>query len=157
MCVTIPRSLPSKASAGEKRLWGLLASRLSDDFTLLYEPSINSLNPDFILVGRDFGVLVIEVKGWLPSSIIKVDQNFFLVRQKDGTIQSQQSPLRQATGYRNAILDRLKQFDILTRSTGSYQGKLVFPIGIAALMSNITVTQAENINIRVALDEEHWH
>jgi Nuclease-related domain/UvrD-like helicase C-terminal domain len=154
MCVTIPRSLPSKASAGEKRLWGLLVSRLSDDFTLLYEPSINSLNPDFILVGRDFGVLVIEVKGWIPSWIVKVDQNFFLIRQKDGTIQSQQSPLRQATGYRNAILDRLKQFDILTRSTGSYQGKLVFPIGIAALMSNITVTQAENMNIRVVLDPE---
>lgn len=68
-------------------------------------------------------------------------------------IESQASPLRQATGYRNAILDRLKEFDILTRSSGDYQGKLTFPVGTLAVMSNITIRQAENINIRVALNE----
>lgn len=155
MCITIPRNLPSKASIGEKRFWNILSSRLSDDFTLFYEPNINDLEPDFILVGKNLGVLVVEVKGWYCSQIERVGDTFFLIKQENGNVESQTSPLRQATGYRNAILDRLKQFDILTRSSGDYQGKLTFPVGTLAVMSNIALQQAESTNIRVALNEKH--
>jgi hypothetical protein len=54
VCIPIPSTLPSKASREEVLLWHTLKDRLSDDFILYYEPEINSLNPDFILVGRDF-------------------------------------------------------------------------------------------------------
>jgi hypothetical protein len=63
------------------------------------------------------------------------DRNFFTIRQREDRVESQQSPLRQATGYRNALLDAVKKFDVLTHSSGRYQGKPLFPIGMAA-MSN---------------------
>jgi superfamily I DNA and RNA helicase len=154
VCITIPATLPSKASRGEALLWDTLKDRLSDDFILYYEPEIDSLNPDFILVGKNFGVLILEVKGWTRGVIEAADRNFFTIRQRDNRIESQQSPLRQATGYRNALLDAVKKFDILTHSSGQYQGKAVFPIGIAAVMSNITYAQAQEIYIDGVLERE---
>lgn len=82
MCITIPQHLPSKASIGEKRFWNILSSRLSDDFTLFYEPNVNNLEPDFILVGKNLGILVIEVKGWHCDQIERVGTTFFLIKQK---------------------------------------------------------------------------
>jgi hypothetical protein len=154
MCITIPTTLPSNVSSGEKLLWNTLKERLSDDFILYYEPEVGSLNPDFILVGKDFGVLILEVKGWTRGMIEAADRNFFTIRQRDDRIERQQSPLRQATGYRNALLDVAKRFDILTHSSGAYHGKLLFPIGIAAVMSNITYAQAQEINIDGILERD---
>jgi hypothetical protein len=53
-------------------------------------------------VGKDFGVLILEVKGWTRGMIEAADRNFFTIRQRDDRIERQQSPLRQATGYQNA-------------------------------------------------------
>jgi hypothetical protein len=154
MCITIPTTLPSKVSRGENLLWNTLKDRLSDDFILYHEPEVGSLNPDFILVGKDFGILILEVKGWTRGMIDAADRNFFTIRQRDNRIERQQSPLRQATGYRNALLDAVKKFDILSHSSGAYQGKPLFPIGIAAVMSNITYAQAQEINIDGVLERE---
>jgi Nuclease-related domain/UvrD-like helicase C-terminal domain len=154
VCITIPSALPSKASRGEALLWNTLKDRLSDDFILYYEPEIVSLNPDFILVGKDFGVLILEVKGWTRGMIEAADRNFFTIRQRDDRTERQQSPLRQATGYRNALLDAVKKFDVLTHSSGTYQGKPLFPIGVAAVMSNITYAQAQEIHIDGVLERE---
>jgi Nuclease-related domain len=154
VCITIPSTLPSKASRGEALLWHTLKDRLSDDFILYYEPEIDSLNPDFILVGKDFGVLILEVKGWKPGKIEAADRNFFTIRQRDDRVESQQSPLRQATVYRNALLDAVKKFDVLTHSSGRYQGKPLFPTGMAAVMSNITYAQAQEIHIDGILERD---
>ncbi|MFM6054205.1 MAG: nuclease-related domain-containing protein, partial [Sphaerospermopsis kisseleviana] len=60
----IPPSIPDKASKGEKRLYSILKDRLSDSFSVWYEPRIDDRYPDFIILSPDFGLLVIEVKGW---------------------------------------------------------------------------------------------
>ncbi len=61
MCITIPTTLSSSVSRGENLLWSTLKERLSDDFILYYEPEIDNLNPDFILVGKNFGILILEL------------------------------------------------------------------------------------------------
>jgi hypothetical protein len=150
VAVMIPDSIPDKASVGEKKLYNVLRDRLPDDFLVLYEPIVSDLYPDFIILGSAFGLLIVEVKGWYANQIIRADNNFFDIRQKRGyteRVEVQQSPLRQGNNYRALVLDKLKGYSILTQPDGNYKGKLAFPVGVGAVMSNITEAQARDENI----------
>ncbi len=150
MAVMIPDSIPDKASVGEKKLYTVLRDRLPDDFLVLYEPIVSDLYPDFIILGSAFGLLIVEVKGWYANQIIRADNNFFEIRQKRGyteRVEVQQSPLRQGNNYLALVLDKLKGYSILTQPDGNYKGKLAFPVGVGAVMSNITEAQARDENI----------
>jgi hypothetical protein len=117
---------------------------------------VKGLHPDFIILGRDFGLLVIEVKGWSAGQIEEANNNFFRIRQtKNGATysESQQSPLKQGKGYIDAAMDNLKGEAILAHHNGNYQGKLVFPAGFGAVMSNMTTSQAHNSNIYKILEQ----
>ena len=63
MAIMVPESCPSTATAGERRLYTIL-SRLPISFRCWYEPIVQRRYPDFMLLGPDFGLIVIEVKGW---------------------------------------------------------------------------------------------
>jgi len=56
------------ATEGEKRVFRFLreAARPHKDFTCWYQPAIGSSGkePDFILFGEKFGLVVMEVKDW---------------------------------------------------------------------------------------------
>ena len=155
MAQMIPDSIRSD-SQGEKLLYKVLRDRLPDDFIVWHEPRVNKLLPDFIILSPNFGLLIIEVKGWWASTIETADNNFFRIRQtKDGVERSenQQSPLKQGHGYITAAMDKLKGHSILTHHDGNYQGKLVFPTGFGAVMSNITTAQAYKNNIYSLLEQ----
>ena len=147
MALMVPDSMPSKASAGEKRLYKILRDELPDDCYAWYEPRVNRLYPDFIILSPTLGLLVLEVKGWSANQIISANNQFFEIRTDAGTVERQQSPLRQGKGYLDALLDKLKQYPILTQPDGDYQGKLAFPIGVGAVMTNITADGAQDENI----------
>lgn len=156
MALMIPDSIPSKASQGEKTLYSILRERLPDDFMVWYEPIVNKLYPDFIILSPTFGLMIIEVKGWFPSQIVRANNNFFEIKHKRGDteqVESEQSPLRQGHNYFASILDKLKGYPILNQSDGDYKGKLAFPIGVGAVMSNITEAQARNENIYTLLEK----
>lgn len=144
MAQIIPSKIPAKASAGENRLYNIL-SKLPDDFSVWYEPNIDGRYPDFIILSPNFGILIIEVKGWYPNSILKANSDYFEIKWKqDGreTNKTEKSPLLQGRDYLFKLLDRLKKRPILTRQSGNYQGKLCFPIGVGVVMSNLTHKQA---------------
>jgi hypothetical protein len=156
MAEMVTEPIPSVASQGEKTLYGILRDNLPDDFYVWYEPKIEKLYPDFIILGPSFGLLIIEVKGWYPNCIVAANHDFFQIKYvNDGKekVEAQQSPLRQCRGYFGAVLDRLKQYSVLTNPDGDYQGKLVFPTGYGAVMSNITTEQAHRENIYQLLEQ----
>lgn len=145
MATLIPNTLPSTASQGEKRLFHLLQQKLPNDFLVWYEPIVQGRYPDFIILGPHFGLLIIEVKGWYPSQILQANPDSFKIKYKQGdleTIQNQKSPLRQCKDYLNRLLDSLKAYPVLTQNQGHHQGQLAFPLGMGAIMSNITAQQA---------------
>jgi len=152
----VPDSVPSKASQGEKTLYGILRDCLPDDFYVWYEPIVNSKVPDFIILGPTFGLLIIEVKGWYPNQIAEADSHRFRIQyQRDGIeqIETQQSPLRQGKGYLDTLLDKLKAYPILTQPDGAHQGKLAFPVGCGAVMSNMAATQSREKGIYNLLEQ----
>ncbi|VXD11225.1 DNA helicase II [Planktothrix serta PCC 8927] len=155
MAIIIPSSIPAKASQGEKRLFDILAEKLPDNFYIRYEPAINNKRyPDFIILSPDFGLLVIEVKGWYPNNILEFNSDRFKIKseQEDYTAeQNHKSPLRQARDYAILLLNNLQKYRILTQPAGDYQGKSAFPIGWGVLMSNITDEQANKIDLKSVL------
>ncbi|WPF89371.1 3'-5' exonuclease [Cyanobacterium aponinum AL20118] len=156
MAITIPSSIPPKTSQGEKRFFSLLVNKLPDDFYIWYEPrlNINSRHPDFIVLAPNFGLLVVEIKGWYPKEIISATTDKFEIETEGEdyeSISNQKSPLRQAKDYLDSLLNQLQKYRILTNVSGKYQGRLAFPIGWGAIMSNITENQAKNINLTTVL------
>jgi hypothetical protein len=156
MAITIPEIIPSKASQGEKRLFNVLKAKLPDDFIVWYEPRLQgNLYPDFSILSPTFGLLIIEVKGWYGGSIEEAGEHFFKVKGKDGVVESHSSPLRQAQNYYCEAAERFRSYPILRQPDGHYQGKLAFPVGIGAIMSNITETQAHEEYIYQFLEQPH--
>ncbi|HBL14351.1 MAG TPA: DNA helicase II [Cyanobacteria bacterium UBA11162] len=156
MAVMIPDSIPDQASRGEKTLYSVLRDRLPGDFLILYEPIVSARYPDFIILGSTFGLLIIEVKGWYPNRIVRADNHYFDIRQKqDHTerIERQPSPLCQGRDYLTVVLDKLKGYPILTQPDGNYKGRLAFPVGVGAVMSNITEAQARYKKIYPLLEK----
>jgi hypothetical protein len=152
MALMVPDSVPSKASVGEKRLYKILHYELPDDCHVWYEPIIKGLYPDFIILGPTLGLLILEVKGWSANQVISANHQFFEINNGAERIERQQSPLRQGKGYLDAVLDKLKQYPLLTHPDGEFQGKLTFPIGVGVVMTNMTAAQAQDENIYPLLE-----
>ncbi|MEM9446449.1 MAG: 3'-5' exonuclease [Verrucomicrobiota bacterium] len=156
MALMIPATPSSKASQGEQQLFRVLSIQLPDDFIVWYEPRVNDLYPDFVILGPRFGLLILEVKGWYASQVERADNNFFDIRwQRKGITKTEtyQHPLRQGHGYFGSVADRLKTYPILCNEEGNYQGRLCFPIGVGAVMSNMTEAQARDENLYVLLEQ----
>lgn len=156
MAQMIPDSIPSKASQGEKTLYHLLSDRLPDDFIVWYEPRVKNLYPDFVVLGPNFGLLILEVKGWFAHHIERANHNFFDVRyQRNDVIkvETYPSPLKQGHNYFASVSDKLLGYPLLCHPDGNYQGRLAFPVGVGAVMSNITEAQARDENLYVLLEK----
>ena len=153
MALMVPDSVPSKASVGEKRLYKILQYELPDDCYVWYEPRVKGLYPDFIILGPTLGLLILEVKGWSAHQIVSANHQFFEIKNGAERPERQQSPLRQGKGYLDAILDKLKQYPILTQPDGDYQGKLTFPVGVGVVMTNMTAATAQDENIYSLLEQ----
>ncbi|MCG5062225.1 MAG: NERD domain-containing protein [Limnoraphis sp. WC205] len=153
MALMVPDCMPSKASSGEKGLFKIIRNELPDDCYVWYEPNVKGLYPDFIILGPTLGLLILEVKGWSASQILRASHQHFEIEQADGQIEIQQSPLRQGKGYQDTLMNKLKEYSILCQDDGDYKGKPTFPIGVGAIMTNITEAQARDENIYSILEK----
>ncbi|NJM98757.1 MAG: AAA family ATPase [Phormidesmis sp. RL_2_1] len=156
MAQMIPETIPSHASQGEKLLFQVLQERLPDNFLVWYEPTIRRLLPDFIILGPAFGLLILEVKGWYAGNVELASHDFFQVRrEREGKtkIESYANPLKQGHGYFATVADKMVGFPLLCRPEGKYQGTLAFPIGVGAIMSNITAAQSREHALYPVLEQ----
>jgi len=156
MAEMIPDRLPDKASRGEGRIFALLKG-LEDDCIVYYEPVVSDRYPDFVLIIPDLGLLVIEVKGWWPKWIESADDYF--VQVKDGSvIRRDDHPVRQANGYKTKLMNCCTADDyfssMLCHAAGEYKGKLKFPFGHLAYLSNISSRNLEELGLQRIFPEE---
>ncbi|MER0398996.1 UvrD-helicase domain-containing protein [Vibrio vulnificus] len=87
-----------------------LRKLLSNEDCFVYvQPNINSLRPDFVVIGKSFGVLIIEVKDWSEEFILS--SNPKLVNCENGRFKN---PIAQIETYENIILSKLNSvFDFI--------------------------------------------
>lgn len=142
MAELIPDRLPSRASRGEERLFSILKN-LPGDYIVYYEPIVENRYPDFVIIGPDLGLMVIEVKGWYPNDIKAADHNEVLVMESRREAR-RKHPLRQAREYMFGLMDYCKKYHdlhLLLNPTEEYQNRFFFPFGNIAVLSNIISEQ----------------
>ncbi len=98
----IIESLKVKPTDGEIYLLKYLIENFSNDYEVYFQPFLNGDMPDIILVRRDYGVIVLEVKDWLLENYIIDYKNSWHLKKND---QSVKSPFQQAFGYKSNMFD----------------------------------------------------
>lgn len=81
----------------------------NEDCFVYVQPNINSLRPDFVVIGKSFGVLIIEVKDWSEDFILS--SNPIIVNCENGRFKN---PIDQVETYETIILSKLNSvFDFI--------------------------------------------
>lgn len=159
MAIMIPDSCPSKATTGEKRVFALLRDNLPDSFTAWYEPDVAGRFTDFTVAAPDFGLLMLEVKGWYAGQLAEVNDQDVVLHRSEGTeisVERHKHPARQVRECMFALIDRLKHadFGILRHHKGEYTGKLCFPLGHAVILTNIKRSQLDELRLGALFPHE---
>ena len=152
MAILIPDSCPSKATVGEKRVYALLRDALPDQFTVWYEPVVAGRHPDFSLVAADFGLLMLEVKGWYAGQIARATDREIELHRPDGDavkVEVHQHPRLQVRDYVLGLVHELARPEhaILHEPGGGHLGKLCFPWGYGVVLTNITRAQLDQAGL----------
>jgi hypothetical protein len=161
MAQMIPDAMPPGSSIAEKRVFDRL-QQLDDDCIVYYEPPLGNRYPDFLVIIPDAGLLVVEMKGWLPHQILGGDTWRLRVRRiarEQETVEA--NPIRQAREYMYRLMDRCRRHPagkVLLHADGPHEGRFRFPFGFCAVLSQITDEQLRGHpsgNLRTILPEEH--
>ncbi len=145
MATIIPSSIPSSATAGEKRLHRVL-QRLPDDCVVYYEPDLEGRHPDFVILCPTLGILVIEDKNWRLGTIRGGDRHQITIRTTEGLEKSTTHPIKQARSYNNKLRDIAEKSRFgqpFLHADGFRKGRLTFPVGHLVSLSNITADQLD--------------
>ncbi|WP_108672351.1 3'-5' exonuclease [Peribacillus acanthi] len=138
MAITVPETIRSSATAGERLLFRTLKSYLPDDYIVYYEPEIRGKRPDFVIVGPDLGILVLEVKDYTKNTIMMVNHDEWTIVNGKSEQVTVKSPLRQARDYIFHIADALKKDVNLIHHDGPYKFQLKFPYGFGTVFTRCT-------------------
>lgn len=87
-------------TSGELFLINYLIKNLSDEVEIYFQPFINGDRPDFVLIQKDVGVSIIEVKDWnLNSYKLTNDNEWYLSKNH----QKIKSPIHQVEKYKENL------------------------------------------------------
>jgi hypothetical protein len=107
ICIPAPEELdrlPTPLNAGERRVLDALLG-LDQRWTVFVQPRLALIQPDYVLVHDDAGVVAVEVKDWKPSAY-RAGQKRIEVFDGVQWQPLRESPLDQAKRYRDIIFDR---------------------------------------------------
>ena len=128
------------ATRCEKDLFRFLseAARPHETFTCWYKPSIgySGGGPDFLLYGRDLGLLVLEVRDWALQQITAITPQRFSIRIS-GKNRKEENPDRVAKAHVYAIAERLTGILRFKDDHNARGRPLEIPIGRVVVFSNI--------------------
>lgn len=120
-------SLHQEPTEGELVLLGFLVENLSADFEVYFQPFINGDKPDIVILKRNGGAAIIEVKDWDLDNYYIDDKTNWRLRQNNHMIKS---PLSQIRTYKdnlyNIHIDRLLPKNIQNRYYQTIVNTLVY-------------------------------
>ena len=83
-----------------------------EDCYIYVQPIINNLKPDFIVIGKNIGVLIVEVKDWDDAFIVSVNKSVVTCRTNKF-----RNPVSQIDTYSNIVHSKLNGvFDFIDES-----------------------------------------
>ena len=137
MAIVVPETIKAQCTAGERILFQTLKNYLPDDYIVYYEPHIRGCCPDFVIIGPDMGVVVLEVKDITRPKLLQVDSQHWLIRTEQGDKRIT-SPLIQARNYMFKIMNTLEIDKDLIHLEGKYRLKLKFPCAYGTVFTRLS-------------------
>ncbi|WP_010494799.1 3'-5' exonuclease [Paenibacillus elgii] len=134
MAYMVPDTISRRATAGERILFESLKDHLPSDYIVYYEPEIRGRRPDFVIIGPDLGLVILEVKDYTKSTLYQVNHDEWTLRNTAGELITTKSPLKQARDNARIIENYLKKDKNLIQETGSY---LKFPYGFGTVFTRL--------------------
>ncbi len=129
MSFTIPENIRSSATAGERLLFRTLKTYLPDDYIVYYEPDIQGRRPDFVIIGPDLGIVILEVKDYTKNTLFQINHEEWQIISSSGEQTFVKSPMKQARDNMFHVVDALKKDKDLVQLEGKYKFQLKFPYG----------------------------
>ena len=125
----------NKMTVGEKRFAQLLSDYLDNDYLVWYNvPSHGEQRryPDFLIFHPGHGLWCLEIKDWHMGNVKAMNKNSVTLKDAE----TYAHPIEQARDCCLPVIDDMKADSRLCQADGKYQGKLRFPWGFGAVMSN---------------------
>ena len=131
-------NVEQRCDTGERKVFHALKRCLDDDFLVWHNVPIGpkARQPDFVILSPRWGVLLLEVKGWRPSTLGRASRDAVELKTDRGRTTSP-NPIRQARDYTLELVDLIQRDSALVHENGPHKGKLIFPYGWGAVLSNI--------------------
>ncbi len=152
VAITIPDSIRSTATAGERILFQTLKEYLDDDFIVYFEPEINGKRPDFLIIGPYLGLLVLEVKDYTLHTLHQINHDDWMINTSNDGLVKVKSPFKQARDYMFQIQNVLKKDGNLTHQDGKYIGNLKFPCGFGTVFTRLNQKQCLKTDLYEVID-----
>ena len=97
------QKLRQKPTEGELHILNFLQDTLGDEYEIFFQPFLNGDMPDIIIMKKNSGVYIIEVKDWDLGLYSLNDSNHWFVNTSDGKEQPVQSPVTQVFKYKENL------------------------------------------------------
>ncbi|ADV28862.1 NERD domain protein [Pseudoxanthomonas suwonensis 11-1] len=155
MAVLIPSrgTCAGRMTPGERRFSQRIEDKLEDDYVCWYDVPVGPSyrHPDFVVLHPNRGILILEVKDWKPETLAEIDRDRAVLNTERGRV-VEANPLRQARDYAMEI-HRLLQTDpaLLQPAGHRREGKLVMPWGFGVVLTNISRSQFEQMELENCL------
>jgi hypothetical protein len=137
MAITIPETIRSSATTGERLFFRTLKTFLPDDYIVYYEPDIQGRRPDFVIIGPDLGIVVIEVKDYTKNTLLQINHDEWHIVTTSGDQAVIKSPMKQARDNMFHVVDTLKKDKSLIQLDGKYKFQLKFPYGHGVVFTRL--------------------
>ncbi len=137
MAYMVPEVIRSSATVGERLLFRTLKEHLPDDYMVYYEPEIQGKRPDFVIIGPDLGLVVLEVKDYTKQTLHQINQDEWTLHTASGRMETVKNPFKQARDYAHHISNQLRKDQNLVQLEGNYRGLLKFPYGYGTVFTRL--------------------
>lgn len=98
--IKVIKNLKPYPTAGERTLVNYLINKLDDSYEIFFQPFLNGDRPDIIILRKNSGALIIEVKDWnIDNFYIDPDGHWRLIENNSLIL----SPLEQVLKYKNNL------------------------------------------------------
>jgi hypothetical protein len=137
MAITIPETIRSSATTGERLFFRTLKTFLPDDYIVYFEPDIQGRRPDFVIIGPDLGIVVLEVKDYTKNTLFQINHDEWHIVTTSGDQAVIKSPMKQARDNMFHVVDTLKKDKSLIQLEGKYKFQLKFPYGHGVVFTSL--------------------
>ncbi|MDR7236525.1 3'-5' exonuclease [Neobacillus drentensis] len=138
MANTIPETIRTSATAGERLFFRTLKTFLPDDYIVYFEPDIQGRRPDFVIIGPDLGIVVLEVKDYTRNTLFQINHDEWHIVTTSGDQAIIKSPMKQARDNMFHVVDTLKKDKSLIQLEGKYKFQLKFPYGHGVVFTRMS-------------------